>query len=166
MLRPAHAVAASLLVAALAAPPAAAFRSVPPGTVHDGITSDAARSLALPAPLISALMQASLRPDYADMTLQPAAGGKVAIKATSAYRPEHHCDRVPPTPDALAFRSAVAYAGAERDEALADLSQGDGKAAVAAIGRGLHAVQDCFSHSNLATLGADREVGEIGRAHV
>lgn len=142
------------LVALLLAPTAAAFDSVPPGSsVHDAITADAARSLQFPAAAVDALQQATRRPDYDEGAITLAANGSVLVTANGYYVPAHHCDRVPPTSDADAFRATTAYISSQRVQAIAASRSGHPDDAMMALGRGLHAVQDCFAHSNIADLG-------------
>src|ERR1041385_4686981 len=98
--------AAVAVLALLACTPAArAFLSFPPGSsVHDSITGDAAASLQIPAKANAALKAATRQPDYDESKISLHADGSVTVHTTDLYRPSHHCDRVPPMDDALAFR--------------------------------------------------------------
>lgn len=134
MLRPAL---AALLAVALFLPGACAFGSSPGGP-HDDVTDAAARVAGFPEGGIDALVAAVRLPD-ADL-------------ATSDYDPAHHCDRVPPGSDEGAFNATVAYVRLQAGEARNASLGGDAPAAVEALGRALHALEDCFSHSNAVDL--------------
>jgi len=153
-------VSACILACILVAgcPGAAAFFSFPAGSsVHDGITADAARSLGFPAQAIKALSQATRRPDYDDSKVKLLTNGSLQVETTAQYQPWHHCDRGPGTTDAQAFEATVQYAQRQRELALVLARQGSVQDAAAAIGRGLHALQDCFAHSDLVSGGAAAE---------
>ena len=155
--RPARPVAALLLLAlALALPPqAGAFASVPPGSsVHDDITAivDAA---GFPEDGVRALQAAVREPDMDETEWDPDMDEPARIDARAAYRAEHHCDRDVGTPDADAFAATTRYIQQQRAEATNRSAAGDPDGAIAALGRALHAVQDCYSHSNIVDLPAD-----------
>ncbi|MCA1810435.1 MAG: hypothetical protein LC623_00285 [Halobacteriales archaeon] len=146
-------VGAALLLAALA-PSASAFESTPPGTsVHDQATAAAATPLGWSGSGLDALQQAVRAPDLAESKVKGSAGHLVVVDAVGDYEPAHHCDRLPPTPNAQAFAATTAYVRLERDEALQFARTGHPERAVTALGRALHALQDCHSHSNVVDLG-------------
>lgn len=147
------AVAALVVGGALAAPGALAFRSIEEGdSPHDEITG-VADELGWPEDAVRALQAAVRQPDIDDLQPAPVEGNKDRMDASVTYRPWHHCARQPPGGDAEAFNATVAYVHEQR--ALAEnLSLLDPAAAVRALGRALHAVQDCFSHSNVVDLDA------------
>jgi hypothetical protein len=153
MLRRATAAASvSILVGVLCLVPAAsAFESLPGGP-HDDITGAAARESGFPDSAVEALQEAVRAVDFRENALEPGATRVDRIDATADYRPEHHCDRVPPASDLDAFNATVTYADERAAVALAAAQAHDGKAAVAALGELLHAVQDCMSHSNAVDL--------------
>src|ERR1019366_3303371 len=73
------------------------------------------------------------------------------------YRPEHHFDRVKslsedPSADVSAFESGLRYVVAKRGRIGQMVADNRTRAALIALGRGLHAVQDVFSHSNYVDL--------------
>jgi hypothetical protein len=144
MLRPAL---AALLAVAVALPAAVAFSSVPGGP-HDDITAAAARVAGFPEGGIDALVAAVRAPD-ADETSIDSDGD---VDAAGGYDPSHHCDRVPPASDETAFNATVAYVRLQGDEARNASLAGDAEGAVGALGRALHALEDCFSHSNAVDL--------------
>lgn len=147
-MRQAVAVAAALL---LAASPALAFASIASGDApHDEATAVAAE-LGWPKGAVE-LLQASVRqPDIDDLQPAPVEGDKERLDMSPLFRPWHHCDRVAPADDADAVNATIAYVAQER--ALArELVLLDPEAAVHALGRALHALQDCFSHSNVVDL--------------
>jgi hypothetical protein len=125
MLRPAL---AALLALALL-PGAAAF-DASPGGPHDDATRAAARVAGFPEGGVDALVAAARSPDGA------------------GDPPERHCDRVPGVASAAAFNATVAYVRGQGGDAANATLAGDSAAAVRALGRALHALEDCFSHSN------------------
>ena len=135
----------------LFAPLAGAFNSVPPGSsVHDEITA-AATEAGFSDRATKALQQAVREPDYQESELDPEATDVDRVDATDAYRAEHHCDRSPGTSDADAFNATMAYIQEQRGVA-GSKSATDPDGAIAALGRALHALQDCYSHSNIVDL--------------
>jgi hypothetical protein len=150
-----RALAAGLLLLALA-PVAGAFSSVPPGSsVHDDITA-AAKEAGFSDKATEALQQAVREPDYQESEIDPDGTDVARIDATDAYRAEHHCDRVPGTSDADAFNATMAYIHEQRDIA-ANKSVTEPRQAIEALGRALHALQDCYSHSNIVDLPDQQE---------
>lgn len=142
--------AAGLLLLLLA-PVAGAFASVPPGSsVHDDITA-AATEAGFSDKATEALQQAVREPDYQESEIDPEGTDIDRIDATDAYRAEHHCDRMPGTSDGDAFNATMAYIQEQRAEA-GQKSATDPDGAIAALGRALHALQDCYSHSNIVDL--------------
>jgi hypothetical protein len=138
---------AALVAFALALPGAGAFASLPGGP-HDAITDAAARVAGFPEGGIDALVAAVRTPDLDESSLD--ADGDLG--AADDYDPSHHCDRVPPASDEAAFNATVAYVRLQRDEASNASLSGDAQATVDALGRALHALEDCFSHSNAVDL--------------
>ena len=143
-------VAAAALAAVAWAPEAAAFRSVSKGTSpHDDVTGVAAE-LGWPEDAVEALQGAVRQADISDFDTVEV-DGEERLVVTPVFAAEHHCDRVPPGSDAEAFNATVAYVAKERG--LADnLSLIDPWAAMRALGRALHALQDCYSHTNIVDL--------------
>ncbi len=139
----------AVLLAIVSLPAASAFDSVPPGSsVHDEVTA-VAGDAGWPAHAVEALQQAVREPDFQDSEVDPEGTDVGRIDATADYRPEHHCDRGPSATDEGAFDATVAYVAAQRADALAKARSGDPDGAVAALGRALHALQDCYSHSDV-----------------
>lgn len=137
----------------MALPGATAFASAPPGSsVHDELVEAGAAPLGWPAAAIERLQQAVRQPDVDEMGPEPQVDDLVRIDAKDAYRPEHHCDRIPPMSHAEAFAKSAAYIAAERKAAAGQAAAGDPEGATASLGRALHALQDCFSHTNLQSL--------------
>ncbi|HJQ93977.1 MAG TPA: hypothetical protein VJ874_06830, partial [Candidatus Thermoplasmatota archaeon] len=152
MLRPVAAAFAFLLAFCLVlVPSTSAFESLPGGP-HDDITGAAARESGFPESGVAALQEAVRAVDVRDNALEPSATKVGHIDATADYRPEHHCDRVPPAGDLDSINATVAYIDERAAVALASAQAHDGEAAVAALGELLHAVQDCMSHSNAVDL--------------
>lgn len=144
---------AALLLASL--PGASAFESTPPEkSVHDAITAEAAAPLGWEGLPLSVLQQAVRALDVAETKVKGSAGKVAVLDALGDYEPAHHCDRLPPTPDAEAFAVASAYVRLQRAEALQFARTGHPERTVSTLGRALHALQDCFSHSNVCDLGS------------
>lgn len=153
--RIASSVTLALLLACTALPGATAFASAPPGTsVHDGLVSAGATPLGWPKGAIERLQQAVRQPDLDEMGPEPQLDDVARVDAKAAYRPEHHCDRVPPMSHAEAFAKSAQYIAAERKAAAGQAAAGDPEGAMASLGRALHVLQDCFSHTDLASLPA------------
>jgi hypothetical protein len=142
---------AAVVVAVALAPTATAFESLPGGP-HDEITAAAAREAGLPEEVVPALVEAVRAVDFRESQLEPGGEGLDRIDATDDYRPEHHCDRVPPTDDLAAFQATVDHVANRSQLALAAIQADDPDAAVRHLGEVLHAVQDCLSHSNAVDL--------------
>lgn len=134
-------------------PTAAAFLPVPPGdSVHDQITAEAAEAVAWPEDGVAALQEAVRRPDMEDMEWEPEEPTQIGVHPD--YRPERHCDRVPPATDQEAFLATAAHVQALLEEARQAVQANRSEDAVAALGEALHAGQDCYSHSNHVDLHA------------
>lgn len=138
----------------LAASGAQAFASIQKGdSPHDEITGVAAE-VGWPEDAVEALQAAVRQPDIDDLRPVEGEDGKERMDASVTYAPWHHCARQPPGDDAQALDATVRYVHEQR--ALAEnLSLLDPPAAVRALGRALHALQDCFSHSNVVDLGVE-----------
>lgn len=150
-----RALAAGLLLLVLV-PVAGAFSSVPPGSsVHDDITAGA-KEAGFSDKATEALQQAVREPDYQESEIDPEGTDVTRIDATDAYRAEHHCDRIPGTSDADAFNATMTYIHEQRDMA-ASKSGAEPRQAIEALGRALHALQDCYSHSNIVDLPEQQE---------
>ena len=132
-------------------PGVAAFESLPGGP-HADITAAAAREAGLPEEVVPALVEAVRAVDFRESRLEPRLDGLDRIDATEEYRPEHHCDRVPPATDLAAFQATVDYAADRSQAALAAIQADDPDSGVQRLGELLHAVQDCLSHSNAVDL--------------
>lgn len=130
--------------------PVAAFESIPPGdSVHDHITADAATPLGWNGTGLDGLQKAVRAPDLAEGKVKGSLGHVVVVDAQGEYEPSHHCDRLPPTSNAQVFAAASQYIQLEREEALQLVHSGHTDRAVSALGRALHALQDCHSHSDV-----------------
>jgi hypothetical protein len=139
-----------VVVATLCASPAAAFNSLPPGTSpHDRITAAAAAPLGFKDAALEALQAAVRQADLDDVTVKASGERLAVLDATLAYQPAHHCDRVPPATDADAFAATAAYVRLQGEEARQLAASGDAVRARTALGHALHALQDCYSHSDI-----------------
>lgn len=138
---------------AMAAGPAVAFTSMPFGAIHGAITREALAGV-LPDRAVAQVIEANWRADFDEMTiaLWP---GKALFVPNGRYEPAHHFDRGGNERHAAAFERGAAYVAQMRREAAASLSAGREEAGLRALGRGLHALQDFCSHSNLVDLGED-----------
>ena len=141
---------AAVLVAGLV-PAAAAFDSIPNGP-HDRVTADAAHAAAYPSKGVLSLQQAVRGPDIRDNKLDPKATKVTNFEVTGEYRPYHHCDRVPPAGGEESFLRTVDYARQQGEGARTALAASNATGAVHLLGNALHAIEDCFSHSNAVDL--------------
>lgn len=154
----------AVAAALLAVPGAHAFASIQKGdSPHDEVTSVAAQA-GWPEAAVEALQAAVRQPDIDDLQEVEDGDGSERLDASVTYRPWHHCSRQPPGTDGDAFADTVAYVHEQRGLAE-NLSLLDPAAAVRALGRALHALQDCFSHSNVVDLDAPAAV-QLARALV
>ena len=153
---------------------AQAFTSFHRGNVHGQVTwsalrvveqnqsgcrwSDAAASVVINSNVSQDLLEMSLN---SSDRLVPKATGQAANCPSGwvpcPYRPEHHFDRVKslsedPSAVASAFESGLRYVVAKRSRIGQMVADNRTRAALIALGRGLHAVQDAFSHSNYVDL--------------
>lgn len=143
-----------LLAASLLGLPAVGAFSAKP---HGGITEEGANRAGFPDEAIPALQAAVLAPDVADHEWDPEADDPRRMDADGSFRPEHHCDRVPPGGHAAAFDAAVAYVREKLDGAAAALRADDAEKAMERLGEALHAAQDCSSHSNAVDLAVEAD---------
>lgn len=147
--RPPAVIALLAAVPLLVLPSGVAFGSVPPGdSAHDRITRDAATPLGWSGTGLKELQKAIVAPDVSGTSFKVDGDG-VSLEATDAYEPHYHCDRLAPTSHADAFSATTAYVRLERDLALQWSHGGQAERALDALGRALHAVQDCHSHSDV-----------------
>lgn len=136
-------------------PSAAGFSSLSSGeSPHEKITEEGAKAAGYPAGGLESLRRAVIAPDEAEFEWDPKAEQPKRIDADGSFRPEHHCDRVPPADSRDAFDATVAYVLAEIGLAVNESHADEPAQAVRHLGRALHAAQDCSSHSNAVDLGA------------
>lgn len=140
------------------------FVSVPPRlSPHDKITAEAARRAGWPGSGLKALQAAVRAPDLEEMRWLPRPGKVASLGLDGAYEPAHHADRVPGVDDADAFQAVVGHVRTQMAIAHRHLEKGVASGALEALGRALHAAQDCLSHSNTVELGPDA-VRQVRRA--
>jgi hypothetical protein len=151
--------ALACVVLIVMASPAAGFRSLPPGTSpHDELTAQASAAAGITGKAVEALQQAVRRPDVDEMKVKPAADDAlVLIDASKDYEPSHHCDRAPPVTAADALTATGMYVRLQRETARQQLAAGHAERALRALGNALHALQDCFSHSNVGELSPSQQ---------
>jgi hypothetical protein len=129
-----------------------AFDSYPTGpgidSVHDKVVNAATESMGISDEL-DELQEAVRRPDWEETKLTPGPG---FLKPNAHYRADHHFDRPPSISHAQAFAAGSTYFREQFDKAVLKAAAGSQGAALDAIGRSLHAVQDFVSHSNLIDL--------------
>lgn len=141
----------ALVVLLALASPAQAFRSLPPGTSpHDEATARAGAAVGISGKAIEALQQAVRRPDVDEMTVKTDDDVIALVDASMDYEPAHHCDRAPPVTSADALAATGMYIRLQRETARQQLTAGHAERSLRALGNALHALQDCFSHSNVA----------------
>ncbi len=139
-----------LLVALLLVLPATAFTTLPPGSSpHDQITAEAAGPIGFQDQGLQALQQAVRRPDLDETTVKASGSRVLVLDASPSYQPSHHCDRAPPNTPAEAFAATAGFVQQQREEARQFAVSGHPDRAVRALGYALHAIQDCYSHSDI-----------------
>ncbi|HET6399315.1 MAG TPA: hypothetical protein VFH47_07155, partial [Candidatus Thermoplasmatota archaeon] len=69
------------------------------------------------------------------------------------FDPAHHCDRDRGMSDEEAFAATASYVHAQKQYAVRSAQDRETLVALRAMGRALHALQDCFSHTNVLDLG-------------
>jgi hypothetical protein len=131
----------------------------PGGYIHRQITEEALTPLQMKKDIIDKIGDWIWRTDWDESkkSLPP--------RPNENYQPAHHFDRNElancegcETKHAEAFLRGAQYAAEEKAIAIAGLKKEQGKTlddAIEAIGHGLHALQDVFSHSNIVDLPAD-----------
>ncbi len=162
---------ASLLVLLLGTGPLHAFSSMtakeiaiylvtgkPGGYIHRQITEEALTPLQMKKEVVDRVGDWIWRTDWDESkkSLPP--------RPNENYKPEHHFDRNElatcegcETKHAEAFLRGAQYAAEQKAIAVAGLKKEQGKTlddAIEAMGHGLHALQDVFSHSNIVDLSA------------
>ena len=146
-------------------------------TVHSDITSDVLKIFqASPCAItkVSAANQGQDQLDSEGVLDIPAACNAVGgiqyllkYKQSPHYQAFHHFDRIPATSSIGAelasnlndFLDSRAYITTEWHNVQIDMAAGNNDAALAALGRALHAVQDFFAHSDYVDL----EYGLLGK---
>ena len=119
------------------------------GDIHGRITKTALKELKIKNEAIEKVIEANWRMDWDEYqkVLPPVPNDK--------YDPAHHFDRTYGVSHAAAFKRGARYVRQQRYIVLAGLRGEDGRTvndALQAMGRGLHALQDFFSHSNVIDL--------------
>ncbi|MHB1261790.1 MAG: hypothetical protein ACYC2H_08755 [Thermoplasmatota archaeon] len=153
-----------VLLAVVLVPAASAFESLPGGP-HDDITAASVREAGMSEEVVKAIVEAVRDADVRDNALEPSADKVVRIEATEDYRPEHHCDRVPPSDDRAAFDATAAFVANRSVAAVAAGRSQNPEGALRHIGELLHAVQDCMSHSNAVDLADPQAVVQAINGH-
>lgn len=133
--------------------PSEAFDSYPVGSEHDQITGEAAKNVGFSAKTIKALQKAVRAPDWDESSWKH----WLTYVPNAKYSASHHFDRGPGKTDKEAFNDSAKYVREQKQEAIDKAKQGDQKAAIAALGRALHALQDLKAHSNYVDLTADQQ---------
>ena len=147
---PRHVAYVMLVVALLLVPHATAFTTLPPGSSrHDQITEEAAAPLGFNGNSLQALQQAVRQPDLDETTVKASGSRLLVLDASPSYQPSHHCDRAPPNSPSEAFAATAGYVQQQREEARQFAVSGHPNRAVRALGNALHALQDCYSHSDI-----------------
>lgn len=114
-------------------------------SVHDKITAEASQRLTIDTS--HKLQEAVRAPDWEETTLSG-----LRLRPNAQYDASHHFDRGPNQTHVQAFATAANYVRTEREKCIVFAKSGKHDAALASLGRVLHAVQDLVSHSNLIDL--------------
>jgi hypothetical protein len=138
----------------LAAGPARAFNSYPPGAPHDQITQSAGGYFGFFKRALDELCRAVRYPDRSESRWAPRLLPWTWLRfvPNKAYRPAHHFDRAAGIGDADAFLAGAAYVEECMTRSVTFAEAGDRTAAIASTGAALHAYEDLWAHSNLVDL--------------
>ena len=139
-------------------PAALAFASVPTDSPHATITTRAAGWADWPEGGVDALVVAVHNPDYEQIDWEPHLDEPARYDLAPTYDAAQHCDRVPPQDDDAAFAAARALI---QERWSAARAAADAETLVRGLGQALHAVQDCFSHSDFVDLDAEAQAAFV-----
>ncbi len=115
------------------------------GPIHGEITEDATKRLGIDD--CDDLQEAVRHPDWEQTSVI-----RFKLRPNDKYRSSNHFDRDPSKSSEQAFNEAAFFVRTEREKIVAFCKAGNESAALASLGRVLHAVQDMISHSNLIDL--------------
>ncbi|TNE86537.1 MAG: hypothetical protein EP330_22625 [Deltaproteobacteria bacterium] len=150
-----------------AAAPALGFHAYPKGGPHDRATRRAADATEMDNSSLTALKQAVRRVDVEELAVDLRAAGnpglmrgatsEILIHPRCDFEGSHHFQRgKTQTVDAV-LRQGRGVLKKARIDALSALADGDRDRAVAALGLGLHVLQDFFAYSNVVFLDEHRQ---------
>jgi hypothetical protein len=124
------------------------------GPIHGEITEDATKRLGIDD--CDDLQEAVRHPDWEQTSVI-----RLKLRPNDKYRSSNHFDRDPSKSSEQAFKEAAFFVRTEREKCVAFVKAGNESAALASLGRVLHAVQDMVSHSNLIDLTADQRTAAL-----
>lgn len=154
---PRHNVLVSILL--LVPATSGAFSSVGQGAHHSGISREAAVAKGFPDSTSRLLGVMTEKPDVDENSYDFKQWKPVVNK--NRYVASHHFDRNNNVTDANAFGGGERYMLGQKQLAIDSVAAGREKGAYAALGRCLHALEDCFSHSNFVDLSAGDQTAVI-----
>jgi hypothetical protein len=141
---------AVIALAVMALPATArAFSSYGQGAHHFFITRDAAQAKGFPDSTAKLLADVAQAPDWLENGFSIRTGPYVK---KDLYVAVHHFDRNIGVTDANAFTGGAAYMRARLQNAIDAITAGQNRVAYDSLGNCIHALEDCFSHSNFVDL--------------
>lgn len=156
-----------LLLVLLLASPAWAFHSYPKGGAHDRATRRAAEATEMHSTAVSALKAKVRGLDVDELAVDLRATGNAGLMRGAAaeafiqprchFEGSHHFQRAPNTEVDDVLAQGRALLKRTRVDALTALEAGKRDEALAALGLGLHVLQDFFAHSNAVFLDEHRQ---------
>jgi hypothetical protein len=120
------------------------------GPIHGQITLDATKRLGIEH--CDELQDAVRFPDWEQTSVT-----RLQLRPNDLYKASNHFDRSSEKTSEQAFKEAAFFVRTEREKAIAFAKMGNSDAALASLGRVLHAIQDLVSHSNLIDLEASKQ---------
>jgi hypothetical protein len=152
-----RAVACAWTLACLALLPGAqAFLSSPEGgSPHDRATREAARQAGLGEDAVRILGESVRDQDEDELGWHPDPKDPARRGTEVDFAASHHCDRVRGDSDGEALEATRTYIRERREDAARQAEDGNHYQALVELGRGLHALQDCFSHTDAVEQGPE-----------
>jgi len=121
------------------------------GPIHGQITSDATKRIGIDD--CDELQDAVRFPDWEQTSVK-----RLQLRPNDLYQASNHFDRPSTKTSEQAFNEAAFFVRTERGKVIAFAKSGNSDAALASLGRMLHAIQDLVSHSNLIDITASHRV--------
>ena len=129
-------------------------------SIHEEITEKALKEKGFSHSVIEKIEDANTDVDWDETSFSL---WKFKLVVNEKYRPYHHFDRLPGITHKQAFRDGANYVKQEIENVVNAILNGDKEKAMEAMGKGLHALQDFFAHSNFVDL-SDKDKDKVWKA--